>query len=128
LNRTLALSVCVAFIALAASPFVFALPQIDKEWKERYIETVPPPPFKGDAAMQKCNVCHEGMNKKDKNEHGKAVGKHLTKKGVTDLKGMDAALKKYIQDALEKAEEEKNSKDKKFGDIMKKDGKLPGAK
>ena len=126
MNRTFPSVVYVALVLVAASPVVLALPPFDKEWKEKYIETVPPPPFKGAAEMKKCNVCHEGAKKKDKNEYGKAVGKHINKKAYDALKGNDAAQKKYIQDGIDKAELEKNKDGKSFGDIMKKDGKLPG--
>jgi hypothetical protein len=126
MNRTLPSIVSVALVIAAASPIVLALPPIDKEWKERYIETIPPPAFEGAARMEKCNVCHVGMMKKARNEYGKAVGKHITKAGANALKGNDAGLKKYIQDGLEKAEAEKNSKGEKFGDVMKK-GNLPGS-
>lgn len=127
MNRFLPSVVSLTLFFVAAAPVLLALPPIDKEWKERYIEKNPPPAYKEDAATQKCNVCHDGAKKADKNEYGKAIGKHLTKKGVTDLKDNPAGQKKYIQDALEKAEDEKNAKGEKFGDIMK-NGKLPGAK
>lgn len=127
MNRTLSAVAFLTILCTAASP-IFALPPIDKEWKERYIETVPPPPFKGQAQMEKCNVCHAGMAKKMKNEYGNAVGKYINKAGVNALKGNEAALKKYIQDGLQKAEEEKNADGKSFGDVMNKDGKLPAAK
>ena len=126
--KSFAWVISFVFVFVAAAPVLFALPPIDKEWKERYIEKDPPPAFKDEAQVQKCNVCHDGAAKKaPKNEYGKAVGKHIKKADVDRLKGMPEALKKAIQDALEKAEEEKNEKGEKFGDIMKK-GKLPGSK
>jgi hypothetical protein len=115
------------FVSVAAAPVLFALPPIDKEWKERYIEKDPPPKYKEEAQTQKCNVCHDGAKKVNKNEYGKAVGKHIKKADVDRLKGMPDDLKKLIEDALKKAEEEKNEKGEKFGDIMK-NGKLPGSK
>ena len=126
--KSFAWVVSFVFVSVAAAPVLFALPPVDREWKERYIEKDPPPAFKGQAEIAKCNVCHDGAAKKaPKNEYGKAVGKHLNKQGVNNLKGMPDALRKYIQDALEKAENEKNEKGEKFGDIMK-NGKLPGSK
>ncbi|WP_254510476.1 hypothetical protein [Anatilimnocola floriformis] len=119
--------ISMVLVFVAAAPVLFALPPIDKEWKERYIEKNPPPAYKEDAATQKCNVCHEPGGKKAKNEYGKAVGKHLKKADIDALKGNPPAMKKLIQDALEKAESEKNEKGEKFGDIMK-NGKLPGSK
>jgi hypothetical protein len=119
------ISLALAFVVTA--PVLLALPPIDKGWKERYMEKEPPPAYKPQAQAEKCNVCHTGAKKADKNDYGKAVGKHIKKADVDRLKGMPDDLKKLIEDALKKAEEEKNEKGEKFGDIMKK-GKLPGSK
>jgi hypothetical protein len=68
----------------------------------------------------KCNVCHEGESKKQRNVYGKAVAKFLEKKDKDD--------KEKITTGLEKAAAEKcNPKDDKsatFGDLIKQ-GKLP---
>lgn len=66
---------------------------------------------------KKCNVCHFGKKKKNRNDYGKALSK-IVKKNEKD--------KKKIKEALKKVEKEKSSvKDKTFGDLIK-DGKLPG--
>ena len=127
MQKSLLSALGIGLLVAVAAPVLLALPPIDKGWKERYTDKVPPPAYKEDAQTLKCNVCHEGMSKKEKNEYGKAVGKHIKKADVDRLKGMPEALQKFIEDALKKAEEEKNEKGEKFGDIMK-NGKLPGAK
>ena len=77
------------------------------------------------AKEAKCNVCHAGESKKVKNEYGKAVGKYLTKAKYNQIKEDEAAAKKYILEGLQKAEGEKGSAGKSYGDLLKA-GKLPG--
>jgi hypothetical protein len=76
--------------------------------------------LKKDTEDKKCNVCHYGDSKKNKNDYAKAVGGQL---GGTNLKEAD---KDKIVEALKKAEKEKSSVEgKTFGDLIA-DGKLPG--
>lgn len=74
--------------------------------------------LKKDAEDKKCNVCHYGDSKKNKNDYGKAVGGAL---GMANVKEAEK-----IVEALKKAEKEKSSVEgKTFGDLLA-DGKLPG--
>lgn len=72
-------------------------------------------------AKIKCNVCHEGTQKKNRNAYGKALDELLDKKA-------DAKDTAKIQDALKKVEamHSKAGDDKSptFGDLIK-EGKLP---
>jgi len=71
-----------------------------------------------EAKKVKCNICHFGKKKKNRNDYGKALEKLVGKKNQKDIKKIKAAFKK--------AEKLKSStKDKTFGDLLK-DGKLPG--
>lgn len=66
-----------------------------------------------------CNVCHDGDDKKKRNNYGEALGKNITKMEKDDAK---------IKEALTKTESEKSAiTDKTFGDLLK-DGKLPASK
>ncbi len=69
----------------------------------------------------KCNVCHVGMNKKTRNDYGKALAKLLKK--------TDAKNTAKIQEMLEKVAGEKSSasdgSSPTFGELIKQ-GKLPG--
>lgn len=70
------------------------------------------------ASEKKCNVCHFGSKKSNRNDYGKAVGEALGGKDIKDIEKVKAALKK--------AEEGKSSVEgKTFGDLLN-DGKLPG--
>lgn len=74
---------------------------------------------------KKCNVCHEGTQKKDRNEYGKALAKNMTKDDFTKLKDDKEALAKALKEAFKKTESEKNADGKTFGELLKA-GKLPG--
>ncbi|HUG68429.1 MAG TPA: hypothetical protein VMM76_11820 [Pirellulaceae bacterium] len=75
----------------------------------------------------KCNKCHYGKSKKDRNDYGKA----LIKVGLTEenfkAKSKDdkEGLEKDIKEALEKVLKEKNEAGETYGDRIKA-GKLPG--
>uniref|UniRef100_A0A7C2P230 Cytochrome c domain-containing protein n=1 Tax=Schlesneria paludicola TaxID=360056 RepID=A0A7C2P230_9PLAN len=71
-----------------------------------------------EADKVKCNVCHYGTEKKNRNDYGKAVGEALGAKNVMEAD--------KIKEGLKKAEKGKSSVEgKTFGDLIN-DGKLPG--
>jgi hypothetical protein len=114
---------CVA-LALTVSP-ALALPPFNKEWQAKYVEGNPNANFVDAVGTAKCNVCHMGKSKKDKNEYGKAVGKYLTKDEYNKIKSDADAAKKYIDAGLDKAATEKSASGQTFGDLIKA-GQLPG--
>jgi len=69
----------------------------------------------------KCNVCHEGKLKKNRNEYGKALGQLLSRKTDTeDKEKILAALKKVEAKRVDPKDENSPT----FGDRIKA-GKLP---
>jgi hypothetical protein len=103
-----------------------ALLPFSLEWKAKYVTGNANKEFVDAAAAAKCNVCHKGVSKKEHNEYGLALKKHVTKKEYETLKAANpAAAAKYIQDGLDAGEKEKNAAGKTFGDVIK-EGKLPG--
>ena len=69
--------------------------------------------------VTKCDVCHYGKLKKDRNNYGSAIA---------DVMGDEKNLKdlKKIQEAIKKAAEKKSAvEEKTFGDLIKAE-KLPG--
>lgn len=103
-----------------------ALPPFNKEWMAKYKEGNGNAKFVEAIDTAKCNVCHEGMSKKMKNEYGKAVGKFLTKAKYNEIKDDEAAAKKYILEGFQKAEGEKSAGGKSFGEMFKA-GELPSS-
>lgn len=67
-------------------------------------------------AEVKCGVCHPEMDKKIRNDYGKAL--------VEALDGAKNAKEDAFNAALEKAAAAKNGDGKSFGELIK-DGKLP---
>jgi hypothetical protein len=68
----------------------------------------------------KCNVCHVGMKKADRNAYGKAIAKALGGK-----KNLKASQKTDIEAAIKKAESAKSETEgKTFGDLLQ-DNQLP---
>jgi hypothetical protein len=116
---------CLVLVLLAAP--AWAIPPFSDAFKKAYVK--PGEPLEAKVMEVKCNVCHVGKEKKDKNEYGKAVGKFLKKADFTgdakkydDVKG-DAA-QKALADGLKSAEAEKSSSGKTYGELIKA-GELP---
>src|SRR5262245_44753023 len=71
--------------------------------------------FKGSKAADvlkeaKCNICHYGRTKKNRNDFGQAVNKHLNDKMFKSLKAgnNDEKMNKAIDDGLKAALKEKD--------------------
>ena len=113
-------------LVLSAAP-AWAIPPFSDAFKKAYVK--PGEPLDAKVMEVKCNVCHMGKEKKDKNEYGKAVGKFLKKADFTgeakkydDVKG--EAAQKALAEGLKSAEAEKSSSGKPFGELIKA-GELP---
>jgi hypothetical protein len=114
----------VALMVGASSRPAFAIKEFFDEFKAVYVK-----PDSGDANEKalaaevetaKCNVCHAGSNKKERNAYGNALADLLDKK--EDKK--DTAK---IRGALEKVAAMPSGDGKPtFGELIKQ-GKLPGA-
>jgi hypothetical protein len=113
-------------LVLSAAP-AWAIPPFNDAFKKAYVK--PGSPLEAKVMEVKCNVCHMGKEKKDKNEYGKAVSKFLKKADFTgdakkydNVKGDDA--QKALAEGLKSAEAEKSSSGKTFGELLKA-GELP---
>jgi hypothetical protein len=119
------LLVCSLLVLSAGT--AWAIPPFNDAFKKAYVKDGTPLAEK--VAEVKCNVCHMGKEKKDKNEYGKAVGKFLKKADFTgdakkyeNVKDDDA--QKALADGLKSAEAEKGAGGKTFGELIKA-GELP---
>ncbi|MGI8978248.1 MAG: hypothetical protein ACR2FY_03380 [Pirellulaceae bacterium] len=81
------------------------------------------------ANLDKCNLCHDAAtkNKKDHNEYGKALEKHMPAEMFKMVAADKEALAKKLREALKATEAEKHSSGKTFGEVITA-GKLPGEK
>jgi hypothetical protein len=109
-----------AFVLGSASREAFAIKQFADEFKAVYVKDGSPLAAEVEAA--KCNVCHKGKSKKDRNVYGEALAKLLDKKEDKDNKDK-------IRQALETvSKESSNPADASaptFGALIEQ-GKLPG--
>ena len=72
----------------------------------------------------KCNICHEGKSKKNRNAYGKALGKFLSRESDTDNK---PKIRAALDTVAAMSSDPDNPNSAKFGDLIK-EGKLPGSK
>ncbi len=108
------------FAASAVVRDAYAIPPFKKEFDTMYVKEGTE--FAKKVNEVKCNVCHVGINKKDRNAYGEELAKLLDRK-------TDATKPDKIKEALQKvaAMKSKSGDDSSptFGDLIK-DGKLPG--
>jgi hypothetical protein len=98
----------------------FAIKQFFDEFKDVYVTEGSP--LAAEVETAKCNVCHKGKSKKDRNAYGEALAKLLDKKE-------DKANKEKIRQALETVAQESSDPATPdaptFGALLA-EGKLPG--
>jgi hypothetical protein len=113
-------------LVVSAAP-ALAIPPFNDAFKKIYVKAGEP--LEAKVMEVKCNVCHVGKEKKDKNDYGKTVAKYLKKVDFTgeakkfdDIKG-DAA-QKALAEGLAKAGAEKSASGKTYDELLK-SGELP---
>ena len=85
LRRHLMTIVCgLALVAGPAAPPAFAIKQFETEFKALYVKDGTP--LAAAVEQAKCNVCHKGKSKKDRNAYGEALAERLDKKADKDDK------------------------------------------
>lgn len=123
--------VCVTLLAaaavLAVSTNLYAIPVFKKTFDEKYVGEGADPALKSAVDQAKCNVCHFGTVKKNRNDYGHALSKYLKKDNfkADRLAKEPDVVKKEVLEALQKVEAEKNPTGETYGDRLKA-GKLPG--
>jgi len=120
-----AIAVAVALVTGASARPAFAIKQFFDEFKAVYVK--PDSGAPADKALAaavetaKCNVCHMGMNKKDRNAYGNALADLLDKKDdAKNVEKIRASLEKVAAMPSDPAKPDSP----KFGDLIK-EGKLP---
>jgi hypothetical protein len=117
-NFAAVMGVVVAAGAVAWSSPAFAIKPFADEFKALYVKDGTP--LAAEVENAKCNVCHVGKSKKDRNAYGEALAALLDKKEDKDNKDK-------IRQALEAvaAKPSGAAGSPTFGDLIK-EGKLPG--
>jgi hypothetical protein len=118
---TLVAGLAVAVVAVSAARPAYAIKQFFDEFKEMYVKADGSAEEKALAEAvetAKCNVCHVGKSKKDRNAYGEALAELLDK-------NEDKSNVEKIRASLEKVAGMESPDGGTFGDRLKA-GKLPG--
>jgi hypothetical protein len=100
-------------VCLTSARQAEARPQYLRVWAKTYPDLAQ----KADVKSLKCNVCHLGAKKTNRNDYGKAIVKALDgKKNIKD--------EEKFTDVLKTAAKEKNADGKTFGELLEA-GELP---
>lgn len=121
----------VAGVALSLTDSASAISAFSKQFKKTYVDDNKDAPkgFADAVTKAKCNVCHFGKTKKNRNDYAAELSKLLDKKDpdfkTAAIKADPKTAEKKILEAFEKVAKMKNKEGDVFGDLIKK-GKLPG--
>src|SRR5689334_4690678 len=95
MKKAVLFALCGAFVLGLAVPSVKARPQYKKEFEAKYVKpdgTAAEKALAAAAAEAKCNICHVGSEKKDRNAYGMALSKHLSKDDAKDVAKIQKVL------------------------------------
>jgi len=107
----------VALAAGASASPAFAIKQFFDEFKAVYVKDGSP--LAAAVETAKCNVCHKGSSKKDRNAYGEALAERLDKKE-------DAKNPEKIRTALDEVGKLQSAGGPTFAALLA-EGKLPAA-
>lgn len=118
----LALLVGAGATLLACGPVreAYAIKQFADEFKAVYVKDGTP--LAAAVEEAKCNVCHMGKSKKDRNAYGNALAERLDKK--EDAKNVDK-IRKALEEVAALSSDPAKPDAPTFGQLIA-DGKLPG--
>lgn len=116
---------CVVGIVLAvavgsSAREAFAIKQFFDEFKTVYVKDGTP--LAAAVETAKCNVCHMGKSKKDRNAYGNALAEKLDKK--EDAKNVEK-IRKALEEVAALPSDPAKADSPTFGKLIE-DGKLPG--
>ena len=96
-----------------------ALPIFFAEFQQRYASPNDPA-FAQRISELRCNVCHTGQSKKQRNEYGVALEAYLMQERFTvdRLRVDPIGARREIQQALQRAENDKSARGVTFGEIL----------
>jgi len=110
----------VVLAAASQAREAFAIKQFADQFKDVYVKEGTPLAAEVEAA--KCNVCHKGKSKKDKNSYGEALAKLLDKK--EDKENVEK-IREALATVAKESSDPANPSAPTFGALIE-EGKLPG--
>ena len=129
------LKICGITVFMCVTPSAYAIPEMFENFKAKYVAQDPQNDkqkgFASAVESTKCNVCHKGKKKSDRNRYGIELAKLVDKNELkANLKKDEAATKKELAAAFDKVAalpyESGNDDSPTFGQIIAL-GRLPGA-
>ena len=109
-----------AFVLGSAAREAFAIKQFADEFKAVYVKDGTP--LAAAVEEAKCNVCHVGKSKKDRNAFGNALAERLDKK--EDAKNVEK-IRKALEEVAALSSDPAKADAPTFGQLIA-EGKLPG--
>ena len=94
-------------------------------YRNAFLDVIKDSKIHATAKKESCKNCHYGKSKKNRNDFGMALSKHLNKKLYDQLKKNKPALAKKVREAVEAVLNEKSVSGETFGARIEA-GKLPG--
>jgi hypothetical protein len=116
-----AVLVCAGVALMAGGPVreAYAIKQFADEFKAVYVKDGTP--LAAAVEEAKCNVCHVGKSKKDRNVYGEALAERLDKK--EDAKNVEK-IKKALEEVAALSSDPSKADAPTFGKLIQ-EGKLP---
>lgn len=125
MNRTgmhaFVLGLGVALLCGAMARPAWAIKQFQDEFKDLYVKEGSP--LAAEVERVKCNVCHVGKDKHDRNAYGKALDERLDKKADKDNK---EKIRQMLEEVAALPSDPAKPGSPTFGALIK-EGKLPVA-
>jgi len=110
----------VAMAVASQAREAFAIKQFADQFKDMYVKEGTP--LAAEVETAKCNVCHKGKSKKDRNAYGEALAKLLDKKeDKENVEKIREALTAVAKESSDPAKADAPT----FGTLIE-EGKLPG--
>lgn len=122
--KRFAIFLAVALMALALNVLLSGRAAARMEYKTKFEEMTKDSKAADAIKEAKCTICHYGTSKKNRNDFGKALNKHMNKDTYMSLKEDKEVLAKKVEEALKAALKEKSKDGKTFGQIIE-GGSLP---
>ena len=119
-SRVVVLGLGVALVAGLSRP-ALAIKQFQDEFKSLYVKEGSP--LAAEVERVKCNVCHVGKEKKERNAYGKALDERLDKKADKENKDK---IRKMLEEVAALPSDPAKPDSPTFGALLK-EGKLPVA-
>ena len=126
MKKVNAIAIAAVAIIMLSADRTDARPQYKSYFEKGVVAKSKNADFVTAAKEKKCNVCHFGTKKSDRNDFGKALAKYTTKAGYLEKKADATVLRKYFDEGLKKVLEIKNPEGEKYGERINA-GKLPGS-